>query len=109
MAQDIRFDNHIKAEKPEVFSNGEQIAEEACASVNANGQNAEEVCSDVNTEESSASVEPYLNCEECDFRTTSSVKMKIHSRCEHSNTRNLNSQHEKMVKEKYDNTKHYWK
>ena len=46
-------------------------------------------------------------CDKCDFETSSSIRLKVHSKCLHSET--TTSQLAKMLKEKYESTEHYWK
>ena len=47
--------------------------------------------------------------EECDYEALSSIKLKIHLRCEHAKVKNGIFQNETALKEKYESTKHDWK
>ena len=71
--------------------------------------NAEDVCSIKMVENSKLElnglVKPKIKCEECDFITISTVKLKLHSRCVHAKQKDIN---EKFLRQKYDYTKHYW-
>ena len=70
------------------------------------------VVQDSSTEKLAAKVcftESKFKCEECDFEALSSIKLKIHLRCEHAKVKNGSFQHETALKEKYESTKHYWK
>ena len=90
------IDTAVKAEKPDDVTS-------ECVN------NAEDVCSIKMVENSKLElnglVKPKIKCEECDFITISTVKLKLHSRCVHAKQKDIN---EKFLRQKYDYTKHYW-
>ena len=77
------------------------VSENACDKV------AEEVALTENKVVSEENAEQTFVCDKCDLETSSPIRLKVHSKCIHSET--TTGQLAKMLKEKYENTEHYWK
>ena len=72
------------------------------------GKNDKEIGATGNTAKDSGDPQKF-KCEDCDFCSCSSIKLKVHMTCEHGKMKNSSSVCDIKLKEKCESSKHYWK